>query len=227
MVMKLSPSGVVLGLVFSVLGCSPAQEAASSASGGASGGTNADRSGGSGGNAAGGAGGRAEGSAGGSSGGGATGAAGGSAGSSPTSGGSSGTAASGGSSGGGSSGGASGSTTPDAAAGSDMMGSMTPPAGSVDWATCGGVTFKPNVPAADFCAKYMMACSFGAKAGSNRYASLADCMTKYGGLSEGDKGGKACVAYYLCIAAQADPDTYCPTPPDASMMNGPCKPAYL
>ena len=83
---------------------------------------------------------------------------------------------------------------------------------------------------ADFCAKYMSACSFDPSGGSGnntRYKSLADCMTKYSGLSDGPMGGKACVAYHLCLAAQPDSASFCHNPPAASAMSGPCKTQYL
>jgi hypothetical protein len=108
------------------------------------------------------------------------------------------------------------------------MASMMPPAsGDTDWVTCGGTSFKPGVSAMAFCAKYESACGFGGDAKS-RYGSLADCMTKYSALSDGPMGGKACVAWHLCIAA--DPgtkDVFCPHAPEASAMSGPCKAAYL
>ncbi len=104
---------------------------------------------------------------------------------------------------------------------------MAPPSGgAVDWSSCGGSSFKPGVSAADFCTKYMSACTFDGKNGL-RYASLADCMTKYSGLSDGPMGGRACVAWHLCVAAQGNEATFCPNAPAASSMSGPCKAAYL
>jgi hypothetical protein len=105
----------------------------------------------------------------------------------------------------------------------------TPPAtgGAVDWQDCGAVAFKPNVSAEAFCAKYMSACMFDPGGAKSRYKSAADCMVRYQGLSDGAMGGKACVAWYACVAAQDSPDTYCPHILGASMMSGPCKPSYL
>jgi hypothetical protein len=103
-------------------------------------------------------------------------------------------------------------------------------AGDVDWTTCGPLSFKPNVSAADFCAQYLKACSFdpaGGGAGASRYKSLADCMMKYAALSDGPMGGKACVAYHLCLASFPDMTTYCHNAPAASAMSGPCKTSYL
>jgi hypothetical protein len=53
-------------------------------------------------------------------------------------------------------------------------------------------------------------------------------MSKYMGLSDGPLGGKACVAYHLCVASDPpNASTFCPHAPDASAMSGPCKPNYL
>jgi hypothetical protein len=111
-------------------------------------------------------------------------------------------------------------------------GETAPPVSSanVDWTTCGPLSFKPNVSAADFCAQYMKACSFdpaGGGAGASRYRSLADCMMKYSALSDGAMGGKACVAYHLCLASFPEMTTYCHNAPAASAMSGPCKTSYL
>jgi hypothetical protein len=102
-----------------------------------------------------------------------------------------------------------------------------PASGNVDWQTCGAVSFKPGISAEDFCAKYMTACGYDAAGARSRYKNAADCMARYLGLSDGPMGGKACVAWYICIAAQDSPDTYCPHAAAASMMSGPCKPSYL
>jgi hypothetical protein len=102
--------------------------------------------------------------------------------------------------------------------------------GNVDWTTCGPLSFKPNVSAADFCAQYQKACSFdpaGGGAGASRYKSLADCMMKYAALSDGPMGGKACVAYHLCLASFPEMTIYCHNAPAASAMSGPCKTSYL
>jgi hypothetical protein len=108
-----------------------------------------------------------------------------------------------------------------------MASTMPPVSGSTDWNTCGGTSFKVGVSAMDFCSKYMSACGFSGDPKS-RYASLADCMTKYSALSDGPMGGKACVAWHLCIAATPDTkDVFCPHAPEASAMSGPCKAAYL
>jgi hypothetical protein len=40
-------------------------------------------------------------------------------------------------------------------------------------------------------------------------------------------GGKACVAYHLCVASFPDMATYCHNAPAASAMSGPCKTSYL
>ncbi len=101
-------------------------------------------------------------------------------------------APSGSTSSGGSTGAGSGGTAADAG-GTTNMTPMTPAtgAGGDPWASCQGVTFKPGISAQDYCTKFMSACGFG---GADRFASMADCMTKYAGLSDGPTGGKACVA---------------------------------
>jgi len=123
----------------------------------------------------------------------------------------------------------SGSADASASTGSDMRAAEAAPApsGNVDWQVCGAVSFKPDVSPEDFCAKYMSACGFDPAGARSRFKSVEDCKTRYGGLSDGPKGGKACVAWYICIAAQDSPDTYCPHAAAASMMSGPCKPSYL
>ena len=76
----------------------------------------------------------------------------------------------------------------------------------------------------------MKACSFdpaGGGAGASRYKSLADCMMKYSALSDGPMGGKACVAYHLCLASFPEMSTYCHNAPAASANSGPCKTSYL
>jgi hypothetical protein len=143
------------------------------------------------------------------------------------------------------SGGASGSATPaaggkggsatggnaggaaDAAASEASPPATTPPAssGGDPWASCGGSSFKPNVSPDDYCAKFMSACKFG---GAGRFASMEDCKAKYSTLSDGPTGGKACVAWHLCVAADPpNAETFCPHGPEAAAMNGPCKPSYL
>src|SRR5256885_357781 len=68
----------------------------------------------------------------------------------------------------------------------------------------------------------------GAGAGTARYRGVGACMRAYTGLSDGPMGGKACVAWQLCIAAHPNnAATFCPRAPEASLMAGPCKPAYL
>jgi hypothetical protein len=103
--------------------------------------------------------------------------------------------------------------------------------GAVDWADCGQSSFKEGVSAADFCAEYMVACMFdpaGGGSGTERYKSLADCMASYSALSDGPRGGKACVAWQLCIASHPNnAATFCPRAPEASQMSGPCKASYL
>jgi hypothetical protein len=134
------------------------------------------------------------------------------------------------------SGGTGGTSVPRDAASmsmSDAKGAEAAPpvsSGNVDWTTCGPLSFKPDVGAADFCAQYMKACSFdpaGGGAGASRYKSLADCMMKYSALSDGPMGGKACVAYHLCLASFPEMSTYCHNAPAASAMSGPCKTSYL
>jgi hypothetical protein len=127
------------------------------------------------------------------------------------------------------------SVTKDAApvSTSDGKAAETAPpvsSGNVDWTSCGPLSFKSDVGAADFCAQYMTACSFdpaGGGAGASRYKSLADCMMKYSALSDGPMGGKACVAYHLCLASFPEMSTYCHNAPAASAMSGPCKTSYL
>jgi hypothetical protein len=225
--LRLLPTTLMLAL--GLVACTPNPGEGTSGSG--TGGVNAERTGGttgsgggaagsasgggsgtaSGGNVGNGAGGTAPGSSGGSAGAGS----GGSAGS---------TGSSGGAGGGKGSGGSTGTT--------DAMSAMeAPPAssgGATDWGTCGGTSFKPGVSAMDFCMKYEQACMFAAGGGKTRYASMADCIAKYSALSDGPLGGKACVAWHLCIAATpSTAETFCPHAPEASAMSGPCKAAYL
>jgi hypothetical protein len=106
----------------------------------------------------------------------------------------------------------------------------TAPAATGDtWAKCGPESFKPGISAADFCARYMTSCKFDpAGDGKESYKSLDDCVAKYNMLSDGPRGGKACVAYHLCVAGSPDTAaTFCPHAPEASAMTGPCKAAYL
>ncbi|HXI58483.1 MAG TPA: hypothetical protein VNO55_20590 [Polyangia bacterium] len=51
----------------------------------------------------------------------------------------------------------------------------------------------PGVSASDFCAKVATICMFGAD--NKHYASMSDCLMKYGGASPMDQ---ACRAGYLC-----------------------------
>ncbi|MEA2697480.1 MAG: hypothetical protein QOI66_1751 [Myxococcales bacterium] len=51
----------------------------------------------------------------------------------------------------------------------------------------------PGVSASDFCAKVATICMFGAD--NSHYASMSDCLMKYGGAS---MAGQACRAGYLC-----------------------------
>jgi hypothetical protein len=137
----------------------------------------------------------------------------------------------GGASTGGTSGAGGSSAGKDAGGARDSGAAEAPVAsGSVDWTSCGPLSFKPNVSAADFCAQYMKACSFdpaGGAAGASRYKSAADCMMKYSALSDGPMGGKACVAYHLCLASFPEMSVYCHNAPAASAMSGPCKTSYL
>jgi hypothetical protein len=122
----------------------------------------------------------------------------------------------------------------DASASPDVMSSMSsgdgpPPASGDTWAKCGPESFKPGISAADFCAKYLSACGFMASGdGKSRYKSLEDCVAKYNALTDGPRGGRACVAYHLCVAGFPDTaEVFCPHAPEASAMTGPCKAAYL
>jgi hypothetical protein len=122
----------------------------------------------------------------------------------------------------------------DAAPDTALMSSLdTAPSGGGDtWAKCGPESFKPGISAAEFCAHYASVCKFdasGGSAGMSRFKSLEDCTTKYNGLTDTPRGGRACVAYHLCVAG-ADPsstDVFCPHVSEAPMMSGPCKMAYL
>jgi hypothetical protein len=215
----------VLPVALGLVACSPSSGDSGSSTG--TGGVSVERSGGAsgsgGGSPASGSGGSASSSGGGSGNPGSGGAAAGSGGGAPGSGGAKASGGSAGSSSGGSSGGA---TDASSGGGSDMASTMPPPSGTTDWVTCGGTSFKPGVSAMEFCVKYQSACGFGDP--KTRYASLADCMTKYTALSDGAMGGKACVAWHLCIAATPDTkDVFCPHAPEASAMSGPCKAAYL
>lgn len=138
-------------------------------------------------------------------------------------------------------GGASGK--PDATAGStggkngasDAAATMTsldgPPSSGDPWAKCGPESFKPGISAADFCAKYMSVCGFdpaGGAGGKSRFKSLDDCVAKYNGLTDTPRGGRACVAYHLCVAISPEnTETFCPHAPEAAAMTGPCKMSYL
>jgi hypothetical protein len=119
--------------------------------------------------------------------------------------------------------------TDAAADGVLAMSTLDAAPGGDTWAKCGPESFKPGISAADFCAKYMSACKFDpAGDGKERYKSVDDCVAKYNMLSDGPRGGKACVAYHLCVAASPDTaETFCPHAPEASAMTGPCKAAYL
>jgi hypothetical protein len=122
----------------------------------------------------------------------------------------------------------------DAASDSALMSSLdtAPSSGGDTWAKCGPESFKPGISAADFCARYAIVCKFdpgGGGAGMARFKSLDDCTAKYNGLTDTARGGRACVAYHLCVAG-ADPaltDVFCPHAAEAAMMSGPCKMAYL
>lgn len=215
----------VLLLALGLAACTPSPGDSSPSTPG-TGGVNAARTGGSTGSGGGTAGGGNGSSTSGGSGGSVSGSGGttsaGSGGSTSTASGGSGSAASGGA----------GGSKSDAAPGgtSDAGGAEIPPAtgGMTTWDSCGGLSFKPGVSAVDFCMKYESACMFGGAAGKTRYASMADCIAKYSALSDGPLGGKACVAWHLCIAATpSTADTYCPHAPEASAMTGPCKAAYL
>jgi hypothetical protein len=107
-----------------------------------------------------------------------------------------------------------------------------PSGGDIDWVNCGQESFKPGVSADEFCAKYMTACTFdptGGASSTDRYRSLSDCVMKYSALTDGARGGKACVAWHVCIASHSAGNamTFCPNAPRASAMDGPCKPSYL
>lgn len=98
----------------------------------------------------------------------------------------------------------------------DMTGGET--ATSI-WATCEANMFKPGVSAADFCTQYMTVCGFGA---AMRFASQAECMTRYMSYSTGMMGQRACAAYHLCAAGQppmSNVALHCPHP---WQMGGPC-----
>jgi hypothetical protein len=115
--------------------------------------------------------------------------------------------------------------------GADRPAAPSAGGAAVDWADCGQSSFKEGVSAADFCAEYLAACMFdpaGGGSGTERYKSLADCMASYNALSDGPRGGKACVAWQLCIASHPNnAATFCPRAPEASQMSGPCKASYL
>jgi hypothetical protein len=218
---------VVPFLILGLGACSPSTSDPNSGSTSGTGGVSAERTGGSSGSSAGSGGSNGGASASGGSGSSSSGGSGNSSSGGASGAGSGGSKGSGGSPGA-SSGGSSGGT-PDASSGSgsDMTSAPPPATGGTDWVMCGGIAFKPGISAMEFCAKYESSCGFGGDPKS-RYASGADCMTKYGALSDGAMGGKACVAWHLCIAGTPETkNDFCPHAPEASAMSGPCKAAYL
>jgi hypothetical protein len=78
---------------------------------------------------------------------------------------------------------------------SDLSGETAGETGGGDF--CAPYVYQadtlPGVSASDFCAKVATICMFGAD--SSHYASISDCLTKYGAAS---MAGKACRAGYLC-----------------------------
>ena len=94
---------------------------------------------------------------------------------------------------------------------------------AVDWTMCTGGT-KAGVSAADFCAKYMSACGFGAgltsRMPAETFADLAACTTRYGGYNATQKG---CAAYHVCVAGMTGMAmTHCPHPAQSGTTNNPC-----
>jgi hypothetical protein len=233
MIKKLAVSFLMVGLALAACGGDPAPPDEGDSGGKGAGGVAStggkSGSGGKGGTSANG------GSGGSSSNGGSPGSGGSASGGSPGSGGSaSGGSASGGSVGSGGSPGSGGSASGGSASGGSASGGSPGSGGSstggtkVDWGNdCGPSTNIQGVSASAFCTQYAKACGF---AGADRYASVADCMSKYMALSEGPTCAKACVSGHLCYASDtmdknAAP-TYCPHISQASSANGPCKPSY-
>lgn len=100
----------------------------------------------------------------------------------------------------------------------DMTGGET----ASIWATCEANMLKPNVSAADFCARYMTVCGFGTDP-MMRFQNMGQCMTRY--TSYMDTTGlpqRACAAYHLCAAGQppmSNVALHCPHP---AQVGGPC-----
>jgi hypothetical protein len=62
----------------------------------------------------------------------------------------------------------------------------------------------PGISPADFCALYGQICKF--PGGGILHASMADCVAKYGALSD---SVKACRAAHLCYGTRETPGTHC------------------
>jgi hypothetical protein len=72
-------------------------------------------------------------------------------------------------------------SAPDAGGASDTAANPPPTMsnnGGDPWASCGGNSFKPNVSAEDYCAKFMSACSFGGAGGSPAWKTASPSTTR-------------------------------------------------
>jgi hypothetical protein len=129
------------------------------------------------------------------------------------------TGGSGGSSGTGGSGAVSGGNdaSADGPGASGKDGSAT--SGGGPWAKCGPEAFKPDVSAADFCARYISVCKVS--------ISPDACATMYNALSDGPRKCRACTAYYACIASAPEVMAMsCLYIMQGLSQTGPCKPSY-
>ena len=114
-------------------------------------------------------------------------------------------------------------TSPDTGEAGDTAGGEAGEAGgdtaSSMWTAPCSTTPTP-ASAADFCAQYMTACSFGAAATS--FANMGACVTRYNSYAEPGTAttGKMCATYHLCQASQTgNMVVHCPHPAQAA---GPC-----
>jgi hypothetical protein len=116
-------------------------------------------------------------------------------------------------------GGAGGATATGGAGGATATGGAGGTTSGDLWAKCGPEAFKPDVSAADFCARYISACKAS--------ISMDACATMYNGLSDGPKRCRACTAYYACLAGTPEVMAMsCLYVMQGLGKNGPCKPSY-
>jgi hypothetical protein len=87
------------------------------------------------------------------------------------------------------------------------------------WAKCGPEAFKPDVSAADLCARYISVCK--------ATVSMDACVSMYNGISPGPRHCQACTAYYACIASAPEVMAMsCMYISQGLAKAGPCKPSY-